>query len=131
MAMRTEKEGDRSDRPEVSAEFATKHRAAVAWVVYLAKDRLDVGVAAVGLAKTKLFRERVTTNASNVLQDLFMVILTTCHSTKVRKKRTQLLCPQVLIGPRSENHVDRSQEGLCSWGNVAPPRGVGSHHALL
>ena len=47
-----EKEGDRSDRPEVSAELATKHRAAVARVVYLAQDRLDLGVAVVELAKT-------------------------------------------------------------------------------
>ena len=36
----------------VSAELATKHRAAVARVVYLAQDRLDLGVAAVELAKT-------------------------------------------------------------------------------
>ena len=42
-----EKEGNRSDRPEVSAELATKHRAAVARVVYLAQDRLDLGVAEV------------------------------------------------------------------------------------
>ena len=47
-----EKEINRSDRPEVSAELATKHRAAVARVVYLAQDRLDLGVAAVELAKT-------------------------------------------------------------------------------
>ena len=47
-----EKEGDRIDRPEVSAELASKHRAAVARVVYLAQDRLDLGVAAVELAKT-------------------------------------------------------------------------------
>ena len=47
-----DKEGDRSDRLEVSAELATKHRAAVAWVVYLMQDRLDLGVAAVELAKT-------------------------------------------------------------------------------
>ena len=33
-----EKEGVRSDRPEVSAELATKHRTAVARVVYLARD---------------------------------------------------------------------------------------------
>ena len=46
-----EKEGNRSDRPEVSAELATEHRAAVARVVYLAQDRLDLGVAAVELAK--------------------------------------------------------------------------------
>ena len=44
--------GKRSDRPEVSAELATKHRAAVARVVYLAQDRLDLGVAAVELAKS-------------------------------------------------------------------------------
>ena len=46
------KEGDRSDRPEVSAKEATKRRAAVARVVYLAQDRLDLGVAAVELSKT-------------------------------------------------------------------------------
>ena len=47
-----EKEGNRSDRPEVSAELATKHRGVVARVVYLAQDRLGLGVAAVELAKT-------------------------------------------------------------------------------
>ena len=47
-----EKEGDWSDRLEMIAEHATKHRAAVARVVCLAQDRLDLGVAAVELAKT-------------------------------------------------------------------------------
>ena len=47
-----EKERHRSDRPEVSAELATKHRAAVALDVYPAQDRVDLGVAAVELAKT-------------------------------------------------------------------------------
>ena len=47
-----EKEGVRNDRREVGAELATKHRAAVARVVYLAQDRLDLGVAAAKLAKT-------------------------------------------------------------------------------
>ena len=42
----------RSDRPEVSAALTTKHRVAVARVVYLAQDRLDLGVSAVELAKT-------------------------------------------------------------------------------
>ena len=37
---------------QVSAEIATKHRPAVARVVYLVQDRLDLGVAAVELAKT-------------------------------------------------------------------------------
>ena len=46
------KEGNRSDRPEVSAAVATKHRAAVARVENLAQDRLDLGVTAVELAKT-------------------------------------------------------------------------------
>ena len=41
-----------STSPEVSVEFATKHRAAVARVVYLAQDRLDLAVATVELAKT-------------------------------------------------------------------------------
>ena len=47
-----EQEGHRSDRLEESAELATKHRPSVARVVYLAQDRLDLGVAAVELAKT-------------------------------------------------------------------------------
>ena len=47
-----ENDGDWSDRPEVSAELATRQRAAVARVVYLAPDRLDFGVAAVELDKT-------------------------------------------------------------------------------
>ena len=47
-----EKEGNRSDRPEVSADLATKHRAAVARFVCLAQGRLYLGVAAVELAKT-------------------------------------------------------------------------------
>ena len=45
-----EREGNQSDRPEMSAELATRHRAAVARVVHLA-DRLDVGVAAVKTPK--------------------------------------------------------------------------------
>ena len=51
-----EKEGVRS---EVSAELATKHRAAVARIVYLTQDRLDFGVAAVELAKTMAFPREV------------------------------------------------------------------------
>ena len=46
------KRGNWSDRPEMSAELATRHRAAVARVVCLAQDRLVLGVAAVELAKT-------------------------------------------------------------------------------
>ena len=48
-----EKDGIRSDRQEVSAELVSKNRAAVARIVYLANDRLDLGVAAIELAKTK------------------------------------------------------------------------------
>ena len=51
-----EKEGNRSDRPEVSAELATKHRAAVTRVVYVAQDRQDLAVAAVELAQTMAIR---------------------------------------------------------------------------
>ena len=36
----------------MSAELVTKHRAAYARVVYLAQDLLELGVAAVELAKT-------------------------------------------------------------------------------
>ena len=37
LSLTVEKEGNRSDRSEVSAELATKHGAAVARVVYLAR----------------------------------------------------------------------------------------------
>ena len=42
----------------VSAELSMKHRAAVAPVEYLAQDRLDLGVAAVDLAKNHGSSER-------------------------------------------------------------------------
>ena len=47
-----EKDGNRSVRPEVGAELAMKNRVAAARVVCFAHDRLELGVAAVGLAKT-------------------------------------------------------------------------------
>ena len=46
------KEADRQDQPDMPADLARRHRAAVARIVYLAQDRLDLGVAAVELAKT-------------------------------------------------------------------------------
>ena len=46
------KEGHRRDRLKVSAKLDTKHRAVVARDVYLAQDRLDLGVGPVELAKT-------------------------------------------------------------------------------
>ena len=52
LSVTVEKEGVRSDRRDVSAKLATKHRAAVSRVVYVAQDRLDLRVAAVELAKT-------------------------------------------------------------------------------
>ena len=104
-----EKEGDRSDRPEVSAELATKHRAAVARVVYLATGSAGYEWRQLSSPKHS-YSEWVTTNASNVLHDIFMVILTTCHGTQVRKKRTQLLCPQRItsIEVRRDFAVGRS-----------------------
>ena len=66
----TEKEGNRSDRPEVSAELATKHRAAVARVV----PRIDWIWEWRQLSSLKRwqFRERVTTNVSKVLRDTYL-----------------------------------------------------------
>ena len=58
LSLTFQKEGDRSDRPEESADLATKHRAAVARVVYLAQVRLDLGVAAVELVKTMALPKR-------------------------------------------------------------------------
>ena len=58
------KEGVRSDRPVVRAELTTKHRAAVARVVYVAQDRLDVEWRHLSSPEPWQFRERVTTIAS-------------------------------------------------------------------
>ena len=81
------REGRRSDRPEVSAELASKHRAAVARVVFLAQDRLDLGVAAVELAKTMAIpREGDDERLKRVVRYLHA----TCNGTQFRKKRTQL-----------------------------------------
>ena len=69
------------------AELATKHGAAVARVVYLAQDRLDLGVAAVELSKTiDIPREGDNERLKRVT---FMVILITCNGTHFRKKQTQ------------------------------------------
>ena len=57
------------------------------------------------------FQEAVTTNVSNVLQDISIVILTTCNGHAVK-------------------HVDQIQVGLCSWGIISLPRGVMFNHAL-
>ena len=96
----------------VSAELATKHRAAVARVVYLAQYRLDLGVAAVELAKPWPFQERFTMNVSNALRDTFMLILITCNGTQFRKKQTQLFCPRMPVGPHVAKHVVQTQEAL-------------------
>ena len=112
LSLTVEKEGDPSDRQEVSAELATKHRAAVARVVYLAQDRLDLGVAAVELAKSKVIPRGRQMNVSNALRDTFMVILIGCNGTHFRKKQTQLSCPWMLIGPHVAKHVVQIQGAL-------------------
>ena len=43
LRLSVEKDGDRSDRLELSAEVAKKHRAAVARVVYLAQGSVGFG----------------------------------------------------------------------------------------
>ena len=125
-------EGDRSERPEVSAEFATKHRAGVARVVCLAKDRLNLGVAAVELAKTMAVpREGDDERLKRFARYLHghpdppdyiqwypvqEEILNSCFD------------PRMPIGLRAENRVDRIQEELCrledhliaAWSRVQP-----------
>ena len=34
------------------------------------------------------------------------------------------------MGPHAKNHVDRIQEGLCSWRITSPPRGVVFNQAI-
>ena len=52
---------------------------------------------------------------SNVLHDIFMVILIVCNGTQFRKKQTQSFCPRMPIGPHVAKHVVQTQVGLCSW----------------
>ena len=66
-----DKEGGQNDSPEICAARAKKHRAAVARIVYLAQDRLDL--AAVELAKTMalptvpVFQPRLKVSGSTVM----------------------------------------------------------------
>ena len=54
------------------------------------KDRLDLGVAAVELAKPVAVPKEVAMTVSNVLPDIFMVILITYNGTQVWKKQIKL-----------------------------------------
>ena len=85
-----EKERHRSDRPEVSAELATKHRAAVARVVYLAQGRLDLGVAAVELAKTMAISREGDDERLKRVAKYLHGHLTPCNGAQFRKTRIQL-----------------------------------------
>ena len=84
-----EKEGDRSDRPEVSAELATKQqllRGLFTW------PRIGWTQEWRHLSSPKpwQFQKRVTTSASNVSHDICMVTLVTFNGTPFRMKRKQL-----------------------------------------
>ena len=83
----TEKEGHRSERPEVSAELATKHHGWCIWP----KIGWTWEWRQLSSPEPWLFRERVTMNVSNVLPDIFMVILITHNGTQYRMKRIKLL----------------------------------------
>ena len=82
-------------------------RAAVARVVYLAQDRLDLGVAAVELAKTMAIpREGDDESLERVARYL--------HGQPDYLQwypvRQQIFCPRMLIGPHVVKHVDQIQE---------------------
>ena len=100
-----EKEGDRSNRLEVS-------RAAVARVVYLAQDRLDLGVAAVELAKTMAVKREGDKERLKRVARYLRGNPVTCSATQFRKKQTQLFCPRMPIGPHVAKHVVQTQEVL-------------------
>ena len=51
-------------------------------------------------------------NVSNALRDTFRVILCTCNGIQFRKKRTQLFCPRMPIGPHVAKHVVQTQGAL-------------------
>ena len=99
----------------MSAELATRHRAAVARVVYLAQDRLDLGVAAVELAETMAVpREGDDKRLTRVARYLHSHPDHMRNGTWHRKRQTQLFQRRTPIGLHAKNHVDRIQEGLCS-----------------
>ena len=98
-----EKERHRSERPELSTELAKKHRAAVARAVYLAQDRLDLGVAAVEIAKTWLHGHPDYTQWYPVQEGMNTVVLTTdadwatCRETRRSNSGSALLLGNHLI----------------------------------
>ena len=106
LSLTVEKEGDRSDRPEVSAELATKHRAAVARVVYLGQDRIDwIWEWRVELAKTVAIpREGDNERLNRVVRSL--------HGNPdyvqwypLQEETNTVSCPRMLIGPHVAKHV--------------------------
>ena len=131
LSVTTEKEEHRNERPEMSAELATNHRTAVARVVYLAQDRLDLGVAAVELAKTMAVpREGDNERLKRVARYL--------HGHPdyiqwyaVQDETNQIVLTTTLIGPLARNRDDQTQEALCSWEITSLLHGVEYNHALL
>ena len=128
------KEGDRIDRPEVSAELATKHRAAVARIVYLAQDRLDLGVAAVELAKTMAIpREGGDERLKHVARYLHGHPADKQWYPVQEETNTVFFLPRMLIGPRAENHVDQILQLvnhlIAAWSRVQPRIALSSGEA--
>ena len=74
----------------MSAEVATKHRAAVARFVHLAQDRLDLGVAAVELAKTMAIPREGDDERLKRVARYPHVTQTICKGTHFRKTLIQL-----------------------------------------
>ena len=124
-----EREGDRSERPEVSAGLATKHRAAVVRVVYLAQDRLDLGVAAVELAKTMAVpRESDTERLKRVAQYLHG------HPDYIQWYPVQDEKNQIVLTPDADWTTCKESRRSNSGGTVQLENhlsGVGFNRALL
>ena len=112
----------------MSAELATKHRAAVARVVYLAQDRLDLELAAVELAKTMAVpREGDDERLERVARYLHPDYM---HWYAVHEATKTVFFTTDADWPRAENQVDRTRVALCSWEIISLPRGIGFKHAL-
>ena len=79
------------------------------------------------------FQERVTTNVSNVLQDISIVILTTCNGTQSRKKCPQLFCPQIRETLRSNSggSLQLGDHLIAAWSRVQPRIALSSGEAEL
>ena len=114
----------------MSAELATKHRAAVARIMYLVQDRQDLGVAADELAKTMAVpREGDDERLKRVT--FFLHGHPDCMPWYPVQEETNTVVLSTDADWATCRETRRSNSGgLCSCEIISSPRGVVFKHAL-